>query len=175
MINLVIILSDVPFLTLYGLRFLLLEAQPSLPVLTCPSLSLVKQALQPGSAVFTFHPLTDAQANSLGNTPIFYLSPDADERSLRSLLVSLNNNAATEISSATSCLPKSKSSSQTLLSAREVQVLRLLAKGCLNKEIAFQLNISSTTVITHRKHISTKLGIKTVSGLTMYALMNGII
>ena len=45
----------------------------------------------------------------------------------------------------------------------------------LNKEIADKLNISLTTVITHRKNITEKLGIKSVSGLTIYAVMNGYI
>ena len=43
------------------------------------------------------------------------------------------------------------------------------------QEIADKLNISLNTVLTHRKNITAKLGIKTVSGLTFYAIMNGII
>lgn len=61
------------------------------------------------------------------------------------------------------------------LSAREADVLQLIVKGITNKEIADKLNISLNTVQTHRKNITSKLGIKTVSGLTFYALMNGII
>lgn len=61
------------------------------------------------------------------------------------------------------------------LSAREIEVLVLISKGYINKEIADKLNISLTTVITHRKNITEKLGIKSVSGLTMYAVMNGYI
>lgn len=61
------------------------------------------------------------------------------------------------------------------LSPREIDVLVLVCKGLLNKEIAEKLNISLTTVITHRKNITQKLGIKSVSGLTLYAIMNGYI
>ena len=61
------------------------------------------------------------------------------------------------------------------LSSREVDVLQLIVKGITNKEIADKLNISLNTVLTHRKNITAKLGIKTVSGLTFYAIMNGII
>lgn len=61
------------------------------------------------------------------------------------------------------------------LSARETDVLQLIVKGITNKEIADKLNISLNTVLTHRKNITAKLGIKTVSGLTFYAIMNGII
>ncbi|MDR1981301.1 MAG: helix-turn-helix transcriptional regulator [Tannerellaceae bacterium] len=59
------------------------------------------------------------------------------------------------------------------LSAREIDVLQLIAAGCTNKDIADRLNISLNTVLTHRKNITAKLGIKTVSGLTFYAIMNG--
>lgn len=64
---------------------------------------------------------------------------------------------------------------QEILSVREIEVLVLIAKGLINKEIADRLNISLTTVITHRKNITEKLGIKSVSGLTIYAVMNGYI
>ena len=61
------------------------------------------------------------------------------------------------------------------LSTRETDVLRLVAQGMTNKEIADNLNISINTVLSHRKNISAKLGIKSVSGLCVYAMMNGII
>lgn len=64
---------------------------------------------------------------------------------------------------------------QELLSSREIEVLVLITKGLINKEIADKLNISLTTVITHRKNITEKLGIKSVSGLTIYAVMNGYV
>ena len=53
------------------------------------------------------------------------------------------------------------------LSAREIEVLALITKGLIN--------ISLTTVITHRKNIVEKLGIKSVSGLTIYAVMHGYV
>ena len=45
---------------------------------------------------------------------------------------------------------------QEILSAREIEVLVLVTKGLINKEIADKLNISLTTVITHRKNITEK-------------------
>ncbi len=60
------------------------------------------------------------------------------------------------------------------LSAREAEVLREVAAGKTNKEIADTLCISINTVITHRKNITSKLGIRSASGLSVYALMNGI-
>jgi|SRR3712207_6067934 len=62
-----------------------------------------------------------------------------------------------------------------VLSDREIEVLSLVAQGKINKEIAVQLNISMTTVITHRKNIQEKLGMKSVSALTIYAVMHGYV
>ena len=61
------------------------------------------------------------------------------------------------------------------LSPREKEILVCVAKGMLNKEIADKMNISIHTVITHRKNITRKTGIKTVAGLTVYSLLNGLI
>jgi len=61
------------------------------------------------------------------------------------------------------------------LTEREIDVLKLLVQGNSNKEIADKLFISTHTVITHRKNISQKTGIKSVSGLTIYAVLNKII
>ena len=62
-----------------------------------------------------------------------------------------------------------------VLSDREIEVLKLLASGLANKEIADKLNISINTVITHRKNISQKTGIKSVSGLTIYAVVKKLV
>ncbi|MFB6320279.1 response regulator transcription factor [Saccharicrinis sp. FJH54] len=62
-----------------------------------------------------------------------------------------------------------------VLSDREIDVLRAVAQGYSNKEIAEKLFISANTVITHRKNITEKLGIKTIAGLTVYAIMKKII
>lgn len=61
------------------------------------------------------------------------------------------------------------------LSEREKDVLKKIALGKINKEIASELFISTHTVISHRKNITRKLGIKTVSGLTVYAILNQLI
>ncbi len=61
------------------------------------------------------------------------------------------------------------------LSPREKTILRLVSLGYTNKQIAEELFLSAHTVITHRKNISHKLGIKPVSALTVYAIVNNII
>jgi DNA-binding NarL/FixJ family response regulator len=64
---------------------------------------------------------------------------------------------------------------QKILSDREIEVMSLIAQGLINKEIADRLNIGLSTVITHRKNIMDKLGLKSVSALTIYAVMHGYV
>lgn len=74
--------------------------------------------------------------------------------------------------------PKNKSeieAEKSGLSEREKSIVYYVALGLTANEIAEKLFISSHTVITHRKNISKKLGIKTVSGLTVYAILNNIV
>lgn len=61
------------------------------------------------------------------------------------------------------------------LSPRETTIVRLVSLGLTNRQIAERLFLSAHTVMTHRKNISSKLGIKSVSGLTVYAIVNNII
>lgn len=61
------------------------------------------------------------------------------------------------------------------LTSRELEVLKAITKGFSNKEIADFLNISIHTVISHRKNITEKTGIKSISGLTIYAISEKII
>jgi DNA-binding CsgD family transcriptional regulator len=68
-----------------------------------------------------------------------------------------------------------KENADLQLTNRETEILRLIVKGYLNKEIADELNISHNTVLTHRKNIIAKTGIKTVSGLTFYCIRKGLI
>ncbi|MFH0736522.1 MAG: LuxR C-terminal-related transcriptional regulator [bacterium] len=69
----------------------------------------------------------------------------------------------------------SEQNQQETLSAREIEVLKLLVAGNAIKEIADKLFLSTHTVISHRKNISQKTGIKSVSGLTIYAVVNNLI
>ena len=70
---------------------------------------------------------------------------------------------------------KTEKNDDVELSKREIDVLVAVAKGMMNKEIADQMNLSIHTVISHRKNITRKTGIKSVSGLTVYALLNNLI
>lgn len=61
------------------------------------------------------------------------------------------------------------------LSSREKDVLALVVKGCINKEIADKLNISLATVVFHRNNISEKLQTRSIGRLTIYAVLNNIV
>ena len=71
-------------------------------------------------------------------------------------------------------LPSLKDSHQTL-SEREAEVMALVVQGYINKEIADRLSIGLATVVTHRKNIMTKLNVKSVSALTIYAVTHGYV
>lgn len=68
-----------------------------------------------------------------------------------------------------------KTEDYNALTERETDVLRLVAYGYSNKDIADKLFISIHTVISHRKNITEKLSIKSISGLTVYAMLNNLI
>ena len=70
---------------------------------------------------------------------------------------------------------KDKDDTEQILSKRETEILRHLTLGLTNQDIADKLFLSVHTVMTHRKKITKKLGIKSLSGLTVYALMNKLV
>ena len=61
-----------------------------------------------------------------------------------------------------------------LLTARERQVLQLLAEGKATKEIAFSLSVSVKTIESHRQKIMDKLDMKSIAELTKYAIREGL-
>lgn len=74
-----------------------------------------------------------------------------------------------------STIRKKRNSASGDLTKREKEILIHIVKGMTNKEIAACENISIHTVISHRKNIIRKTGIKTVPGLLIYAQMNHLI
>ncbi len=61
------------------------------------------------------------------------------------------------------------------LSAREIDVLKLIVKGLYSKEIADELNISLATVAFHRNNLAKKIGSRSIGRQTIYAIMHGIV
>ncbi len=70
---------------------------------------------------------------------------------------------------------RSRKGSGNGLSAREQEVLKLIIKGMINKEIAQELNISMPTVIFHRNNICEKLQTRSIGKLTIFAVLSGIV
>lgn len=62
-----------------------------------------------------------------------------------------------------------------VLTDREIEVMALIVQGLINKEIADRLNIGLSTVITHRRNIMDKLGMRSVAALTIYAVTHGYV
>lgn len=62
-----------------------------------------------------------------------------------------------------------------ILTRREIEVMGLIVQGYINKEVADKLHISLSTVVTHRKNIMEKLGLKSLSALTIYAVTHGYV
>mgnify|MGYP003445914049 FL=1 len=69
----------------------------------------------------------------------------------------------------------SRLKSNSELTKKEKDVLRLMVKGMINKEMAETLGISATTVIFHRNNICEKLQTRSIGKLTIFAVLSGII
>ena len=104
------------------------------------------------------------ESNEFNRAEIIYLN-DSQNKILKKLTRLIGNKPGNNL----------KTEIPEEISKREVDILKYIALGYSNKEIAEKLFISAHTVITHRKNITRKLGIKTVPGLTIYAILNKII
>lgn len=70
---------------------------------------------------------------------------------------------------------ENKETAGNVLSEREQEIVHWVVCGLSNKQIGERLFISPNTVLTHRKNIARKLDIHSVAGLTIYAIVNGIV
>ena len=169
-----IILSDT--LRSIGLQSLLTDYFPPVEVCYFPNFEMLSST---GSDTYDYY-FTDSDTLVL-NADFFLIDSTEEHGALSSTnRITLRSSQETIIEQLQQLFTSDSSGNTTTennkdLSSREVDVLQLIVKGITNKEIADKLNISLNTVLTHRKNITAKLGIKTVSGLTFYAIMNGII
>lgn len=101
-----------------------------------------------------------------GQTLMPMLSPLAGEKELTHALGQLFACVAESAETPASHIP---------MSPREIEVLRLTAAGLTSRQIADRLCISQNTVLTHRKNIASKTGLHTVSAITHFAMMHGLL
>ncbi len=110
---------------------------------------------------------------------IVYHFYEEDKLAVFDEVISINNTRAKIVKKLHRLLQKETVQNKTdisqVLTAREKDVLKLLVGGLSNKEVSEKLFISSHTVMSHRKNISRKLSIKSLAGLTVYALLHKIV
>lgn len=94
------------------------------------------------------------------------------ENSLRSLIATEPDNI---VDSGDENEPEESSPGVDALGEREKEIVRCVAKGLSNKEIADLLCLSVHTVATHRRNISNKLGIHSTAGLTIFAILHNLV
>jgi DNA-binding NarL/FixJ family response regulator len=129
----------------------------------------------------TLQKITSASAGEVAGTQIISLSQElklteinyAENININDSQNIILTKLKTLIGNRKTINPKSEAPEE--ISKREVDILKNIALGLSNREIADKLFLSTHTVVTHRKNITRKLGIKTVPGLTIYALLNKII
>lgn len=126
------------------------------------------------------HSGVEETLEDLKNLVMNYLPDKADQREAFNVVSSINSLQADihkHIFLEEAALEGRKMTAPVdrILSDREKEVLVCVAKGMINKEIADHLNISVHTVVSHRKNITAKTDIKTIAGLTVYALLNNLL
>ena len=134
-------------------------------VLTAIGLRSILEKVAPAAETELFGSFRDFEA--AGPERFFHYFVTAEERLVSSLLRLQRSARRPE-----HALTAPPHAAQTL-SDREAEVLTLIAEGLLNKQIAQRLGIGLTTVISHRRNIMEKLGIRSVAGLVVYALTEG--
>lgn len=100
-----------------------------------------------------------------GHTLMPMLSPLASEKEIAAVIRRLFAGLADKDKISVSHRP---------LTPRETDVLRYTAMGLTSRQIAARLSISLNTVLTHRKNIAEKTGLHTVSAITHFAMLHGL-
>lgn len=104
-------------------------------------------------------------SSAYAESPIPMLSPSAPEPEVRKALKGVLSHISDD----------GESASRIPLTPRELEVLKLTAAGDTSKQIADKLCISQNTVLTHRKNIAAKTGLRSVSAITHFAMIHGLL
>lgn len=142
--------------------------EPQVVVIGTQALSYQKQSLR-----YTYPQLQDSAL-------VLLMTSVCEEEWSRQVdaVINVYDSASQIVSKLQSALEQSQTnpySDSHELSERERDVLTLVANGFANKEIADRLNISVHTVVSHRKNIAHKTGVRSVAGLTVYAILNNLV
>ena len=187
---------DDNMLTCLGLQQLLAEMLPMAEIVVCGSIEeLEQQANSHFLHYFVASRLYFEHAQFFRNNKVrcivlvngdmqingvYTLNVCQDEQSLvRSILALHSKGKGPALHSQSSAVQHPVSSfrheTAELLSPREIEVAVHLCKGLINKEIADSLNVSLTTIITHRKNIMEKLHARSVADIIIYCVVNGLV
>lgn len=128
------------------------------------------QAARVLAAADTYQALIEARPHRPARTP----TDAASELRREAAAGKLASDAVEAVLSAAGHRSKSAAPA-TSLTARELEVLTLVAHGATNKEVAAELGISAKTAGRHLEHIYEKLGVTTRAGATMLALERGLL
>ena len=165
-----------------GLKTLLSRSANIEVVLTCDSLAELTPMMATADIDVVMLDITQSIGyDSLGDVPLIGIQTSlVDSQALRPFHSVVNIYSSSEsveraILDATQSAAEKSPAESHELSERERDVLVLVAQGMTNKEIASKLFISPHTVISHRKNIVHKTGIRSVAGLTVYAVLNKLI
>jgi DNA-binding NarL/FixJ family response regulator len=126
--------------------------------------------------VLSMYDTVDFVKRAMANGACGYLMKDAPpfelEQALRSVMA-MGSYFSPAI--AKRLMQPSEPTADDELTQRQIEILKLIAKGRASKEIAFELNLSSKTVDVHRARIMDRLGLNDVASLTLYAVRKGLI
>jgi DNA-binding NarL/FixJ family response regulator len=126
--------------------------------------------------VLSMHVSADMVKRAVAGGAAAYLRKDATDFELGSALHSvMTTGSYINTAVAKLLLEPSPPTAEDLLTARQIEVLKLLAQGRTAKEIAFTLGLSSKTVDVHRARIMDRLGVPDLAKLTIYAVRNGLV
>lgn len=121
--------------------------------------------------IVSTHDTVDFIKRAVASGACGYLTKDASPSELEQALSNVMANGSYFSSLiARRLLQPSAPTVQEELTARQIEILTLLAQGLQSKEIAFKLGLSSKTVDVHRSRMMERLGLHDVSSLTRYAI-----
>lgn len=157
-------------------------------ILSNADLAILKKANKKLQILAITQMLSKAEIESLLNGEVTsYLLKECDKQEIIDAIIETNNGsrflcgkiahvltAAPEIK-ITPAYMQNVSCEGLIVTEREADVIRYIAEGLSNKQIADKLCLSTHTVNTHRKNIMSKLGVNNTAGIVMYAVKNNIL